>query len=140
MNLILKQSLTVSALVIIDQLSKYIIRSSGGFYICNSGISFGIHLSLGIFYLLWIIIITAIVLLIFKSRSKLTIFSLLLILSGAFSNIIDRLFFGCVIDFIDIKVWPIFNIADILISAGAILLITKNIFPKNLRINKIKNK
>lgn len=130
MNLILKQSLTVSVLVIIDQLSKYIIRSSGGFYICNSGISFGIHLSLGIFYLLWIIIITAIVLLIFKSRSKLTIFSLLLILSGAFSNIIDRLFFGCVIDFINIKVWPIFNIADILISAGAILLITKNIFPK----------
>lgn len=117
-------------LIFVDQLSKYIIRSSGGFYICNKGISFGIHLGLGIFYLLWIIITASIVLAIIKSHSRWTTIGLIIVLSGALSNIIDRLFFGCVIDFIDIKVWPVFNIADICISFGVILLITKNILQK----------
>ena len=45
------------------------------------------------------------------------------ILSGAISNIIDRFYFGCVVDFIDLKFWPIFNLADIFIVFGAIILI-----------------
>ena len=49
-----------------------------------------------------------------------------LLIGGALGNIIDRLFRdhgGGVIDFIDFQWWPIFNIADIAITSGAVLLV-----------------
>lgn len=48
---------------------------------------------------------------------------LLIILGGTVGNLVDRLRFGFVIDFIDFRVWPVFNIADIAITTGAILLV-----------------
>jgi len=44
------------------------------------------------------------------------------ILSGALGNLIDRLRFGYVIDFLDFRIWPVFNVADSAITIGAILL------------------
>jgi signal peptidase II len=46
-----------------------------------------------------------------------------LIIIGALSNIIDRLRYGQIIDFLHIGPWPIFNLADGLIVFGALLLI-----------------
>lgn len=43
---------------------------------------------------------------------------LALLLIGAIGNFIDRLFLGYVIDFIDIRIFPVFNIADMCIDAG----------------------
>ncbi|MCM8795607.1 MAG: signal peptidase II [Candidatus Omnitrophica bacterium] len=58
------------------------------------------------------------------------------ILSGALGNLIDRLRFGYVIDFLDLRIWPVFNLADCAITLGAILLgwsiIFKKIHPHNL--------
>jgi signal peptidase II len=51
-----------------------------------------------------------------------------LILSGALGNLIDRIRFGSVVDFIDFYFWPTFNVADIAISTGACLLIIKLLF------------
>ena len=48
--------------------------------------------------------------------------SLVLILAGALGNLIDRLRFGYVIDFLDLRIWPVFNVADSAITIGAILL------------------
>ncbi len=45
-----------------------------------------------------------------------------LVFGGALGNLIDRLRFGSVVDFIDLKVWPVFNIADIAITVGVGLL------------------
>lgn len=45
-----------------------------------------------------------------------------LILGGALGNLLDRLKFGSVIDFIDLRVWPVFNIADSSITIGMVLL------------------
>lgn len=47
-----------------------------------------------------------------------------LIWAGGFGNLIDRIFRGYVVDFISIWKWPIFNIADIYILGGVLLLIT----------------
>lgn len=47
--------------------------------------------------------------------------SLALILGGSAGNLFDRYRYGAVIDFIDLKVWPIFNIADSAITCGAVL-------------------
>jgi len=45
-----------------------------------------------------------------------------LMLGGAIGNLIDRLRLGYVIDFIDFRVWPVFNIADSAITIGVICL------------------
>ncbi len=46
-----------------------------------------------------------------------------LIWGGAAGNLLDRLRTGAVIDFIDLKVWPVFNVADIGITVGVLLLV-----------------
>ena len=52
-----------------------------------------------------------------------TTLALGLILGGSAGNLIDRIRFGYVIDFLDFRVWPVFNIADSAISIGAGILI-----------------
>lgn len=48
---------------------------------------------------------------------------LVLIVSGAMGNLVDRFRFGYVIDFIDVRIWPVFNIADTSITIGTIFLL-----------------
>lgn len=45
-----------------------------------------------------------------------------LILAGALGNLYDRVTLGFVVDFLDLRVWPVFNVADSLITVGAVLL------------------
>lgn len=47
------------------------------------------------------------------------------IMAGAISNLADRLRFGYVIDFLDFRIWPVFNVADTAITLGAIWLMWK---------------
>lgn len=71
-------------------------------------------------------------------NSKLKI-SFILILSGAIGNLIDRLRYGYIIDFLDFRIWPVFNIADSSITIGAILLgwsILKKRETKEQRVKK----
>lgn len=67
-----------------------------------------------------------------KSRDGRTALALALILGGAIGNLIDRLAYGYVIDFLDVYYadwhWPTFNLADSAISVGAFLLILDAIF------------
>lgn len=48
--------------------------------------------------------------------------SLGFILAGGIGNLIDRLFRGYVVDFLDLRIWPVFNLADSAITVGAVLL------------------
>lgn len=61
-------------------------------------------------------------------RAGLPLSSLGLILGGAIGNLVDRLRFGYVEDFIDLRVWPVFNVADSAITVGVALLILKSCF------------
>ena len=56
--------------------------------------------------------------------------ALLLVLSGAVGNIIDRLFRGYVVDFFEFTFfdWPVFNVADIYVVAGVILMVLMLVF------------
>ncbi len=62
-----------------------------------------------------------------KTDAKLEAISISLILGGAIGNVIDRIYFGYVIDFLDVYYgtyhWPAFNVADSAIVIGAGLLI-----------------
>jgi len=60
-----------------------------------------------------------------KQIDKIENFALYLVLAGALGNLIDRLRFGFVIDFLDFRIWPVFNIADTAISIGLILLLIR---------------
>lgn len=45
-----------------------------------------------------------------------------MILGGALGNLVDRMAWGYVVDFIDLRVWPVFNVADIGLVVGSVLL------------------
>ncbi len=47
-----------------------------------------------------------------------------LIISGALGNLYDRIRLGFVVDFLDFRIWPVFNLADSYISIGAVLFLS----------------
>lgn len=65
-----------------------------------------------------------------KQHETLLAVALALVLGGAIGNLIDRLAYGYVIDFLDVYYqswhWPAFNVADMAISAGAFLMLLEN--------------
>lgn len=67
-----------------------------------------------------------------KEKNSVIQFSLVLIIAGALGNIIDRIRFGAVIDFLDFHYnsyhWPAFNFADIFICIGVAIIIIHSIF------------
>lgn len=56
------------------------------------------------------------------NSDRLVRFSLALVFGGACGNLIDRIRFSYVIDFLDFRVWPVFNLADSAITVGGILI------------------
>ena len=98
----------------------------------NTGIAFGFFKDQGIVFI--VIPIIAIFLLAFnlyyyrqnnEALSRVYIVAFSMILGGAVGNLIDRIVYGHVIDFIDFRVWPVFNIADSAITIGAIMIAFK---------------
>jgi signal peptidase II len=111
--------------------------------IWNKGIAFGL-LSFNETYLYniisTIILIIIIVLLVMSSKNQgLKRYSLLMIIGGALGNLYDRIYFNAVPDFIDFHIgqfhWFVFNVADIFITFGIIIMIIIEIFDKNKRTN-----
>jgi len=65
---------------------------------------------------------------------------ILLILAGIVSNLTDRLRLGFVVDFLDFKVWPVFNLADSFITAGVSLLLFASASQLLSRKNAARNR
>ena len=78
-----------------------------------------------------------------NDNEKLTAIALSLILGGAIGNLIDRVLYGYVIDFIQVWLgsypWPAFNIADSAISVGAVILLATGILSPYLDKRDEKN-
>src|SRR4030042_4363914 len=102
-------------LILGDQLLNLIFLANS---VCNKNIAWSISITPGFFYISWAIIFFLLLFFLLKSRHAQQKFTLALILSGAVSNLIDRLVHGCVIDFIDLKIWPVINLAGIYITTG----------------------
>lgn len=91
----------------------------------NFGIAFGVNFG-------QVITLTAVVLVIifvcwmlmgeYKARHDMNVFGLLLVLFGAFSNLFDRVLYGYVVDYIDVPWFTVFNIADVMITCGVVVL------------------
>lgn len=82
----------------------------------------GVSLLISAVFIVWL----------FRSESKLQNIGIAFVIAGAFGNIIDRLRFGAVIDFLDFHIadlhWPAFNAADSWIFIGVLLLILQSFF------------
>lgn len=95
----------------------------------NTGIAFGLFKSQGVLFL--IVSLVAIVvfgwLLYHQAKTQTLLWTTRLafsfIIGGALGNFLDRLQYGFVVDFIDFRVWPVFNIADSAITLGALILV-----------------
>jgi signal peptidase II len=103
-------------------------------YIRNKGAAFGVLINEQLLILVSIVVILAIIVYYFKEPflSILMRISLSFILGGAASNLIDRIRFREVIDFIDIRIWPVFNFADSFISIGVGLFLLDVLMKKNI--------
>jgi len=94
-------------------------------HITNTGASFGLFPGTNaIFTAVAVVIIIAILLYYrhFPASQRLVRVSLGMQLGGALGNLLDRLFRGHVVDFIDFHFWPVFNVADSSIVIGVIIL------------------
>ncbi len=92
----------------------------------NTGAAFGIFKGHNIILILFSLIVISFLVLnfgAFKNRNLLSKCSVGFILGGALGNLFDRIRYGFVIDFIDLRVWPVFNLADTAITIGIFLLI-----------------
>ena len=67
----------------------------------------------------------------FQSQQPSLMVSLGLILGGAVGNLIDRIRFGGVTDFLDFRMWPVFNVADSCITIGAVLMAWELLQPRS---------
>ena len=107
--------------------------------IWNKGIAFGLfsasHEYWYNFLTIAISFVTIIILVMSIKNEGAQKYFLLIVLGGALGNLYDRIFFRAVPDFIDLHVenfhWFIFNIADIFITFGVIMLILWEILPLN---------
>ncbi len=103
-------------------------------YILNPNSSFGLLKFPSAVFAVIIIIVNLLIIFLLRKKiskeNKLVYFSLIFILGGSLGNMIDRLRVGSVIDFLDFRIWPIFNIADSAINIGLLLLIIHFLFHK----------
>ena len=112
--------------------------------IWNEGIAFGLFSSsneyLYNFLTIFIVLIAIIILIMSIRENSSQKYFLLLVFGGALGNLYDRIFFKAVPDFIDLHVgsfhWFVFNIADIFITFGVIMLILWEILPLNKSYEK----
>jgi signal peptidase II len=113
-------------------------------YVLNPGIAFGVRLLPPTFLLVFHIIASiALIMYLYYLRNQSTFLKvpLSLILGGAIGNVIDRIIYGEVIDFLDadfpdfvMNRWPVFNVADSAITIGITILIIYLIFQPRTQV------
>ena len=135
----------IVAIISLDQWSKWAVKTSFNLYqskpviqdllhftyVTNDGMAFGLSFPGGkhILLVMTILLTGFIIGFLWKEREghPLVKYGLAFILSGAIGNLIDRLLYGKVVDFLDIMIgnfhWYIFNVADSSVTIGMVLFI-----------------
>jgi signal peptidase II len=130
---------------ILDQFTKYLITSYVSpyeiirvlpffniVYVENIGSAFGMFKSLGNIFFIAVAALAMVFVTILIIKDKDNRLSFSLILGGAAGNLVDRLVYGYVIDFLDVYAgryhWPAFNVADSALTIGIVLMVLKMFF------------
>jgi signal peptidase II len=148
-------SIIFIVIVAVDQATKIIVKNSfflyesieviPGFfnltYILNPGAAFGFMANMNesyrqLFFVVATIIAICAVLFLLKKEGymKIRAFAYTFILAGAIGNLIDRIYIGKVVDFLDFYIskhhWPAFNVADSAVFIGVCLLLVDLFYHK----------
>lgn len=111
-------------LVLVDQITKVFFKNKSFLifnYTTNTGAAFSLFHNQNLFLIITSIIILIFLIYLYKKYPRLQVY-LSLVIAGTIGNLIDRIFLGYVRDFIDLRVWPVFNIADSLSVIGVLLI------------------
>jgi signal peptidase II len=154
----------VGIVLVLDQFTKHVVETRvrlydaitvvPGFFnithVRNKGAAFGMLASLPEFWRsaffigVSIIAVAAIVALLVKTHDRLAVYAFSLIAGGAVGNLIDRIRYGEVVDFIQWYVrshyWPSFNVADSAITIGVVLLAIEILFGTNAGSQELASK
>ena len=147
----------IVSIIALDQWSKWAIKTSFNLYqskpviqdllhftyVTNDGMAFGLSFPGGkqVLLIMTILLTGFIVGFLWKEKNghPLIKYGLALILSGAIGNLIDRMLYGKVVDFLDLMIgnfhWYIFNIADSSVTIGMILFIIHSIYIERKKTN-----
>ena len=142
-------AITVIILVILDQITKWqaltklkpikntvVIKGFLDFtFVENRGAAFGILSGKIVFFILLTVVVAAGIIYSFYKLPKTKEYNwlkcgLVLVLSGAIGNVIDRAVRGYVVDFLEVTFikWPVFNLADIYVVVGACFILFLSLF------------
>ena len=128
--------------LVADQISKYLVLSNLNLgqswnpvtsltpwvsitHVTNTGAAFGLFPDRGSLFIVIAVVVVAAIIFYYRhlpAGQWWIKISLGLQLGGALGNLLDRLRLGYVIDFIDFKIWPVFNLADSAIVIGVAIL------------------
>jgi signal peptidase II len=135
--------LIIITVIILDQVAKYVVKSNFELfqsvpvvshvlnitYIQNNGAAFSVLQNKQAFLIAFTAIVSIGILIVLVRNRKTAHWtmslSLSLIIAGGVGNMLDRLLSGYVVDFFELRfmVFPVFNIADIAVVSGSMLLI-----------------
>lgn len=135
-------TLLIIAIAAADQLIKWAVVANmslgqsiplWGFihltYVQNTGAAFSILTSATWFFVFMTIVVLVVLVLLWRKPYVVRYhLSLAIIVGGAIGNLLDRIFRGYVVDFIDFTWFPIFNLADIAVVGGVILFCVQILF------------
>ena len=133
-------------ILVLDQLAKWYVRTNFVpgesvpviphifhlTYVLNPGAAFGMFA-----HARWFFVVAGVALVVLsivaypRLRREATMlrYGALALVAGALGNLIDRILTGLVVDFFDLRIWPVFNIADIAICVGVFCMILAILFP-----------
>ena len=131
---------TALSILFLDQLTKFLIKKNFRLgeslpliknilhltYVTNTGSAFGLFKGFNMPLVLFSAIAVFAIFYFskkIKNEQRLLQVSFGLLLGGTLGNLTDRLIYGSVIDFIDFRIWPVFNAADSAVTISILLLI-----------------
>jgi len=132
-----------TVLIALDQFTKYLIRSNLDFgqiwmpwkwlepyariiHINNTGAAFGLFKGANSVFMILAVIVSGVIIYYFPSISRkdwVIRTALSMQLAGALGNLIDRVIFGKVTDFVSVGTFPVWNVADASITVGVVVLL-----------------
>lgn len=133
--------LIIIILIFFDQIIKYLVIDNFYLgqsiqiiknffnitYVTNDGAAWNILSGNKIFFIILAISAVIFIIAYSKNKERYEKYAYAVLISGIIGNLLDRIFYGCVIDYLDFNIFgykfPVFNLADICITLSAIVLL-----------------
>jgi signal peptidase II len=139
--------LIVVSVIVLDQITKHLIATYLSPFdsievfpilhivnVRNTGAAFGSFRNIGSSFFIVISVMAIIFVISLLVRRTYNYVGLSLVLGGAIGNLVDRILYGKVVDFIDFSVgsfhWPAFNVADSALTVGIAIILLTSIMKK----------